>query len=102
MDAHELRRVFALASAFKEGDLAIGGTSDEHVREQARQALLATRVADIVPGPDSSEVRGITRIGFNRVAFTAVTPEHGYELWESDGTSIGTRRVSDIAAVAFA
>ena len=47
MDAHELRRAFALASAFKEGDLAIGGTSDDSVRDDARQMLLATRVGDV-------------------------------------------------------
>ena len=47
MDAHELRRVFALASAFKEGDLAIGGTPDDRLREDARRALQATSIADI-------------------------------------------------------
>jgi len=47
MNAHELRQFLALANAFKEGDLAVGGTSDDRVREDARQALLATRIADI-------------------------------------------------------
>lgn len=47
MDAHELRRVFALASAFKEGDLRVGGTSDDRLREDARRALLATTIGDI-------------------------------------------------------
>ena len=47
MDARELRSTLALASAFKEGDLAVGGTTDERLRADARQALLATRIADI-------------------------------------------------------
>jgi ethanolamine ammonia-lyase large subunit len=42
-----VRQVFALANAFKEGDLAVGGTPDERIREDARQALMATRIADI-------------------------------------------------------
>src|SRR5262245_51586597 len=42
-----LRQTFALANAFKEGDLQVGGTRDDRVREDARGALLATRVGDI-------------------------------------------------------
>ena len=30
-----MRQVFALANAFKEGDLAVGGTPDERIREDA-------------------------------------------------------------------
>jgi hypothetical protein len=29
MDSAALRRVFALANAFKEGDLSVGGTTDD-------------------------------------------------------------------------
>ena len=47
MDATELRRILALASAFKEGDLAVGGTTDERLRADAREALLHTPIADI-------------------------------------------------------
>jgi ethanolamine ammonia-lyase large subunit len=47
MDAQELRRLFSLANAFKEGDLAVGGTTDDRLREDARRALLATTVGDI-------------------------------------------------------
>lgn len=47
MDARELRRNLVLANAFKEGDLLVGGTADDLVREDARRALVATRVADI-------------------------------------------------------
>ena len=47
MDDQELRRVFTLANAFKEGDRAVGGTTDDHVREDARRVLLATTLGDI-------------------------------------------------------
>jgi ethanolamine ammonia-lyase large subunit len=47
MDAGALRQTLALASAFKEGDLAVGGTTDDHVRADARRALLATSIADL-------------------------------------------------------
>jgi ethanolamine ammonia-lyase large subunit len=47
MDADALRRLFVLANAFKEGDLSVGGTRDDVVRQEARRELLATRVSDI-------------------------------------------------------
>ena len=47
MDAGELRRLLALANAFKEGDLRVGGTTDDHVRDDARRALAATKVAEV-------------------------------------------------------
>jgi ethanolamine ammonia-lyase large subunit len=47
MDAQELRQRFVLANAFKEGDLPIGGTRDDRVCEEARRALLATRLGEI-------------------------------------------------------
>ena len=36
-----------LANAFKEGDLAVGGTADDQVRDEARRMLLATTVGQI-------------------------------------------------------
>lgn len=42
-----MREVFALANAFKEGDLPVGGTTDNRVREEARRALLATTIGGI-------------------------------------------------------
>jgi hypothetical protein len=42
-----MRRTFALANAFKEGDLLVGGTRDDLVRDEARRELSATRVRDI-------------------------------------------------------
>jgi ethanolamine ammonia-lyase large subunit len=47
MDDRELRRAFTLANPFKEGDLAVGGTTSDHVRETARGVLLATTIGDI-------------------------------------------------------
>ncbi len=43
----DLRHAFTLANAFKEGDLLVGGTRDEALREDARRQLLHTSVADI-------------------------------------------------------
>ncbi|HYS27570.1 MAG TPA: hypothetical protein VEP46_18300, partial [Vicinamibacterales bacterium] len=51
MTGQELRRTFTLASAFKEGDLTVGGTADDHLREDARRALLAATVGDIRRSP---------------------------------------------------
>lgn len=47
MDAGELRLTLTLANAFKEGDLLVGGTRDDRVRETARASLSSTRVSDI-------------------------------------------------------
>jgi ethanolamine ammonia-lyase large subunit len=47
MDARELRLMLALANPFKEGDLLVGGTRDDTVREHARRALRSTTVAEI-------------------------------------------------------
>ena len=47
MTGSALREIFVLANAFKEGDLLVGGTADDRVREEARNALLATTIGDI-------------------------------------------------------
>ncbi len=47
MNPGELRSAFVLASEFKEGDLALGGTSDERLRAEARRAIAALRVGEI-------------------------------------------------------
>jgi ethanolamine ammonia-lyase large subunit len=47
MDARELRQTLALANAFKEGDLLVGGTDDDRVRDEARRVLRSLRVSDI-------------------------------------------------------
>jgi ethanolamine ammonia-lyase large subunit len=47
MDARELRRTMALANAFKEGDLLVGGTRDDRLRNDARRLLLGTSAGAI-------------------------------------------------------
>src|SRR5215471_18127279 len=47
MDSRALRQTLALANAFKEGDLAVGGTLDDRVREDARHALSRLTFAEI-------------------------------------------------------
>ena len=47
MNEQELRQTFALANAFKEGDLQVGGTKDDQVRADARRMLLATTLRDL-------------------------------------------------------
>jgi len=46
--AHDqLSQIFVLANEFKEGDLNVGGTRDDHVRLEAREALAALSLGDI-------------------------------------------------------
>jgi ethanolamine ammonia-lyase large subunit len=47
MDGPALRRVFALANDFKEGDLPVGGTTDDRLREDARHLLRSVTVGEI-------------------------------------------------------
>ena len=47
MDGNDLRQIFALANDFKEGDLAVGGTTDDRVRADARRALLETTLGTL-------------------------------------------------------
>jgi ethanolamine ammonia-lyase large subunit len=47
MNPPDLRRTLALANAFKEGDLLVGGTRDDRLRDEARQTLLGTRCGEI-------------------------------------------------------
>jgi ethanolamine ammonia-lyase large subunit len=47
MDPRELKSLFALANAFKEGDLLVGGTMDDRVREEARRVLSDVRLDTI-------------------------------------------------------
>lgn len=44
----DLRQTFVLANEFKEGDAAVGGGNDARMRGEARRAIEAMRVGDIV------------------------------------------------------
>jgi ethanolamine ammonia-lyase large subunit len=48
--AASLRSLFALANPFKEGDLSVGGTADDRLRDDARRELAATSVGAIRRG----------------------------------------------------
>src|SRR5262245_22946174 len=47
MARNQLSQLFALANEFKEGDLNVGGTRDDHIRQQARDALAALSLGNI-------------------------------------------------------
>lgn len=57
-------------------------------------------LVDIFPGPVTSDPGEALRIampdGSPRVLYAATHPEFGRELWESDGTTEGTRMVADV------
>jgi ELWxxDGT repeat protein len=54
-------------------------------------------IRDIKPGPASSDPDGFTRLG-QRYFFRADDGVHGFELWETDGTSSGTSLAIDLRA----
>jgi ethanolamine ammonia-lyase large subunit len=47
MARNQLSQIFVLANEFKEGDLNVGGTRDDHIRREARDALAALSLGDI-------------------------------------------------------
>ncbi len=47
MARNHLSQIFVLANEFKEGDLNVGGTRDDHVRREARGVLAALSLGDI-------------------------------------------------------
>jgi ethanolamine ammonia-lyase large subunit len=47
MTRDQLRQIFVLANEFKEGDLNVGGTRDDHVRREARETLQALSLGEI-------------------------------------------------------
>lgn len=47
MARDQLTQIFVLANEFKEGDLNVGGTRDDHVRREAREELGALSLGDI-------------------------------------------------------
>lgn len=53
------------------------------------------RVSDINPGRLSSNPLRLTAVGDN-LLFRAWNPGTGFEIWKSDGTTVGTVLVKDI------
>jgi len=47
MHLNELTKIFALANEFKEGDVCVGGTRDDHLRTEAREELASLRLGEI-------------------------------------------------------
>ncbi len=47
MAHNQLSQIFVLANEFKEGDLNVGGTRDDHIRRQARDTLAAVTLGEI-------------------------------------------------------
>jgi len=47
MAHNQLSQIFVLANEFKEGDLNVGGTRDDRIRREAREALSALSLGDI-------------------------------------------------------
>ena len=47
MDMGKVRLIFARANEYKEGDLSVGGTTDEAVRMDAKREISAMQIADI-------------------------------------------------------
>ncbi len=60
-----------------------------------------TLVADLMPGTGDSVVVGtLIRVpGTQTVVFAAGEPQHGLQLWQSDGTAAGTVRVGAMGTV---
>jgi ethanolamine ammonia-lyase large subunit len=47
MARNQLSQIFVLANEFKEGDLNVGGTRDDYIRREARDAVAALSLGDI-------------------------------------------------------
>lgn len=69
--------------------------------ELARAQGSVSLVADLHTGPNSGIDGGLDRFRAavffgGRTVFSMRTPEHGVELWETDGTALGTRLLADL------
>jgi len=105
-----LRPLFALANAFKEGDLAVGGTRDAQVRDDARRALLAATIGDVrraeLLDDGVTEALAGTRHRQQDGELDGVTLSHVKQILLDAGAPAWVRRYSDaltsetIAAIA--
>ncbi|HEV7671305.1 MAG TPA: hypothetical protein VGS22_22535 [Thermoanaerobaculia bacterium] len=56
-------------------------------------------VADLNPGPSALRLPSFPSFGIEREGvrfFAATDPQHGYELWRTDGSPAGTYRLADV------
>src|SRR5689334_2791552 len=71
----DLRQTFTLANEFKEGDLPVGGTTDPRLRDEARQAIAALRIADIAAATFVDDgVTAALRGSLKRAALAEIAP----------------------------
>ena len=61
-------------------------------RRQRRRHAISPRY---LPGLDVSGIDSLRNVN-GKLFFTAYDPDHGYELWKSDGSEAGTTLVKDI------
>ena len=102
MNPKELTKLFALANDFKEGDLSVGGTQDDHQRLDAREQLASLMLgeianADLVEDQVteilrrsrdsrlSNELAGLSVAGLQQILLTPDGP--GWALRYRDGLS---------------
>ena len=112
MDTDTLRQTLTLASAFKDGDRAVGGTTDDHLRAAARGALLATTLGDIhdtvlIDDRVSTELRQSRDTRFDaelspltiaRVRAALLAP--GAVTWvQTYGNALGSEAIAAVAKV---
>jgi ELWxxDGT repeat protein len=75
------------------GATPVGATSASATPAAARPK--ASLVADIAPGPASSDPQDLTAMN-GELFFSAWDPAHGRQLWKSDGTAGGTVMLTDV------
>ncbi len=87
----------ALAESMRAGDWVYIAADDGAIGEELwRTAGGAPElVADLHPGPAGSAPRPLAAFG-ERLFFAAWDPQHGRELWLTDGTPAGTSLVRDL------
>jgi ethanolamine ammonia-lyase large subunit len=99
MNRIDLLQAFVFANEFKEGDLLVGGTRDERVREEARALVGALRVGDITKsvfvedGVSEALKRGLNPQLANAISHLTINDLKGI-LLSADGAG-WARRMSD-------
>jgi ELWxxDGT repeat protein len=98
-----VHRVSALANSLVlavslTGTGALAATAGPAAAAAARAAAarpVASLVANIAPGAASSDPQDLTAMN-GKLFFSAWSPRHGRQLWESDGTAAGTAALTNV------